>query len=143
MNVDAGAPPTLLSDLRARRLARRVIEAQERLDAGEHGLACFGDGEREALCFDRDCTVARLERAAARLPGSMLLRACIDETCRAHRACKSAVPGSDAERESVAAFAAALAALHDALRCRSDAPAPASSRSQRHDVCTDASERRS
>ncbi|MDQ3038147.1 MAG: hypothetical protein M3Y87_37490, partial [Myxococcota bacterium] len=83
----ATSAPTLLSDLRARRLARRVIEAQERLDAAEHGLATFGDGEREALCCDRDRTVARLERAATRLPRSMLLRACIDETCRAHRAC--------------------------------------------------------
>nr|MDQ3035081.1 hypothetical protein [Myxococcota bacterium] len=60
-----------------------------------------------------------------------------------HRACVCADADSEAERESIAAFVAALAALHDALRCRTDAMAPTSPRSPRHDVCTDGSQRRS
>lgn len=112
----ATSAPTLLSDLRARRLARRAIEAQERLDAAAHGLAASGDGELEALRDHRDRTVARLERAAALLPGSMSLRACIDEACRAHRALVSSGPGDGRARTCADRFAAALDALADAMR---------------------------
>lgn len=135
--------PTLLADLRARRLARRVIEAQERLDAVELGLAAFADGERDALCSDRDRTITRLERAASRLPGSMLLRKCIDEACCAHRDCASAAPDSVRGRASADRFAAALIALREAMRRSSEAPGARDLREPRHDVCTDPGQRRS
>lgn len=134
--------PTLLSDLRARRLARRAIEAQDRLDAARHGRAPPEDTEVAALSADRDRAIARLERAAARLPSSLPLRRLLDESCRAHRALVSCPAGSANVGGCEGRFADALAALADAMRA-SDGPGASGALRRRHDACSAPDDRRS
>lgn len=101
--------PSLLADLRARRLARRLIEIEDRL--AESARDPGGD-----LLRERDAIASRLERAAAQLVDVSPLRAAIEDACRAHRARAAAPAGSDEERAAAAAVAAALDRVGDAMR---------------------------
>jgi hypothetical protein len=133
---------TLLADLRARRVARRAIEAQDRLELAMHGRAACGDAVVAALSLERDRAMGRLARAAEHLPLSAPLRWCIDEACCAHRALVCCRAGSERLRPCAERLAATLAALEGAMRAAAP-PGGWSKPRVRHDACTDPDDRRS
>jgi len=101
----------LLSDLRARRLARRLIELNDQLDVELDPIARGTDDGLLALEQALDALIARLERAIDRLEHQDPLRVSIEAAIAAHR---------DASRDG---FALALASIRDAMR-RSSPPPP-------------------
>jgi hypothetical protein len=104
--------PTILSELRARRLARRLIEAQERLDGDAGRIDPLDGAEREALRATRDRLIERLEAAAARLGPDDLLRRRVEDALRVF-----VDDGVDPSRpEAAKRRQAALRAIEDAMR---------------------------
>src|SRR5688500_19003128 len=91
-------PFTLLSDLRARRWARRLIELQELLDAEPLGRLEASSADRAALRLERSRLIDRLHRASLRLAEDAPIRRCIDDICTAHHAWSIASIPEDAER---------------------------------------------
>lgn len=106
----------LLSDLRARRLARRLIELTDQLDIERDAIARGNEDGLRALELARDAVVVRLERAVVRLDRQDPLRASIEAAIVAHR---------DASRDG---FALALASIRDAMRRSSPPPSSISAR---------------
>lgn len=120
-----GAPsPNLVADLRARRLARQLIELVERLDAETRGVATWGEDEHLVLHHERELLITRLERAARRLAPSAEFRWAIEAACSAHRTASVATPGSDAAQFACVEFAAALMAMRETMRRSSRPPPP-------------------
>lgn len=98
-----------LSDLRARRLARRLIELEDQL--GELGLGCApcADVDRVAIARERDRVFARLARAVERL----------ERACPLRRAIEDAIAAAGSAPETIAS---ALIAVRDAMRGSSPPP---------------------
>lgn len=103
-------PQHRLSDLRARRLARRLIEIADELAAFREGLTVLGEEEHRALELARDGIVVRLERAILRLDHHDPLRTAIQAAIDAHH---------DASGDRLDA---ALGAIRDAMRRSSPPP---------------------
>lgn len=107
------ATTSTLSALRARRLARKLIELDDQLGEIELGLAPRAGADPAAIATERDRVIARLERATARLERSDPLRAAIELAIGAHRSAPERVP-------------AALLEMREAMR-RSSPPPPITS----------------
>jgi hypothetical protein len=114
----ASHAPALLADLRARRLARRLIEVQDRVEAAELGLA----GDLETLTRERDLLGERLARAAEHLDGESALRRAIEDACAALDGLLRLEPSSPEARPASDRLAVALIRMRDVMRTASQPP---------------------